>query len=338
MTRLKSNAEQADRVPLAGSLPLASPFTLYVFPSNACNFRCSYCAHSLSDGELFQTYGVGSEMMSLDTMRLIVEQSANFAPYKLLQFVSQGEPLLNRDLPQMIKMAASAGIAKRIEIITNASLLTREYSDALIDSGLTNLRVSLQGLDKETYRRICGIALDFDTLLEHLAYFYQHKKPEMGLFVKIMDIALPPVGVTPNAAAEFYKLLNGKCDRMSVEYVQPVYHAVGVQQNAVLRDRYGNEHSPRFVCPFPFYQMCIWPNGDIQPCDAIYRACSLGNVHGATLREIWNGERLRDFRLAQLRDGYKSLPKCENCCAPDDCSSPLDVLDGERERLINLFS
>jgi radical SAM protein with 4Fe4S-binding SPASM domain len=332
MTQLKSNVESPDRVPLAESLPLASPFTLYVFPSNACNFRCAYCAHSLSDNELLRAYGVKNEMMSLDTMRLIVEQSAEFAPYKLIQFVSQGEPLLNRDLPQMIKMAAQAGIAKRIETITNGSLLTHEYSDALIESGLTNLRVSLQGLDVETYRRTCGVALDFDVLLERLEYFYRHKKSGMGLFVKIMDVALPPGG-----ADGFYKRLDGKCDRMSVEYVQPVYHVVDVKPRMTLRDRYGNEHFPRFVCPFPFYQLCVWPDGGVQPCDAIYRACTLGNVHNTALSGMWNGEKIRDFRSAQLRDGYKSLPKCENCCAPDDCSNPLDVLDSDRERLIKLF-
>jgi radical SAM protein with 4Fe4S-binding SPASM domain len=148
-----------------------------------------------------------------------------------------------------------------------------------------------------------------------------------------MDAALPPDG-----ADKFYKLFDGKCDRMSVEYVQPVYHAVDVGRRAAFRDRYGNEHSPRFVCPFPFYQLCVWPNGDVQPCDAIYRACTLGNVHSLALRDMWSSGKLRNFRIAQLCDGYKSLPKCENCCAPDDCANPLDVLDSERGRLGKIFS
>jgi hypothetical protein len=59
-----------------------------------------------------------------------------------------------------------------------------------------------------------------------------HKKPGMGLFVKIMDVALPPGG-----ADEFYKRLDGKRGRMSVEYVRPVYHVVDVKPQMTLRNR-----------------------------------------------------------------------------------------------------
>jgi radical SAM protein with 4Fe4S-binding SPASM domain len=332
MTSKKSNAYSADRVPLAAQLPLASPFSLYVFPSNACNFKCTYCAHYLNDDELFSTYGVRPETMSLETMDLIVRQSKEFEQYKLITFVSQGEPLVNKNLPKMIKAAADANLGKRYEIISNASLLTNEYSDELIESGLTNLRVSLQGLDSESYEKTCGVAVDFDLLFDRLKYFYEHKKPDMGLFVKIMDVALPN-----GNADEFYKRFDGFCDRMSVEYVQPVYHAVDVKNQMTMMDRYGTEHKPRFSCPFPFYQLCVWPDGDVHPCDAIYKGCSIGNVHETTLREIWNGEKLRDFRLSQLQNGYKQIKACENCCAPNDCINPLDVLDDYKENLIDIF-
>lgn len=332
MTEKKSNAYSTDRVPLAKQLPLDSPFSLYVFPSNACNFKCSYCAHYLSDEKLFKTYGVKPEIMTLETMEKIVEQSKAFEQYKLVTFVSQGEPLLNKNLPKMIKMASDANIGKRYEIISNAALLTHEYSDSLIASGLTNLRVSLQGLDSVAYEKTCGVAVDFEVLEERLEYFYKNKKPEMGLFIKIMDVALPN-----GKADEFYKRFEGKCDRMSVEYVQPVYHAVDVKSQMTTMDRYGTEHKPRFTCPFPFYQLCVWPDGEVHPCDAIYKGCTLGNVHETTLKEIWNGENLRKFRLSQLNEGYKQISQCENCCAPNDCINPLDVLDEEKENLIKIF-
>jgi wyosine [tRNA(Phe)-imidazoG37] synthetase (radical SAM superfamily) len=69
--------------------------------------------------------------MSVDTMHKIVEQSKAFDPYKIMLFVSQGEPLLNKQLPQMIKLASDNDLAGRYEIISNGSLLTREYSDEM---------------------------------------------------------------------------------------------------------------------------------------------------------------------------------------------------------------
>ncbi|ACL22180.1 Radical SAM domain protein [Desulfitobacterium hafniense DCB-2] len=333
MAQIKPISGAEDRVLLAEALPLVSPFTLNVFPTNACNFKCSYCAQSLGAEALAATYGMDRGFMSLETMELIVEQSKAFAPYKLLSFMGHGEPLLNRDLPKMISLAARAGIAQRIEIITNASMLTHEYADELIDSGLTNLRVSLQGLDMESYRKICGVALDFDRFMERLVYFYTHKKKDMGLFVKIMDVSLPIGG-----AKEFYKLFNNICDRMYVENVQPVYHAVDVHSSngsdLTRYDRYGNAHPPRTVCPLAFFSLAVWPNGDVQPCDAIYKPCVLGNVHNTNLREMWDSELLKQFRIRHLRGEKEIITGCSNCCAPDDVSHPLDALDDRKDEIL----
>jgi len=323
-----------DRVPLAQALPLRSPFTLNVFPTNACNFKCSYCAHSLHTDVLEKTYGLDKQYMSVDTMALVIEQSKSFEPYKLLSFMGHGEPLLCRDLPKMAAMAAEAGIAQRIEIITNASLLTHTCSDALIDAGITNLRVSLQGLDADAYRKTSGAALDFKEFMEQLSYFYRKKKPGMGLFVKILDVSL-----SAGNEEVFYKMFDAISDRMYIERVQPVYHAVSVSggSRTECHDRYGNTHPPRKVCPLTFFSLAVWPNGEVQPCDAIYRPCLLGNVKETTLPEMWQGETLRQFRLQHLSGGKEKLAGCTVCCAPDDVSHPLDVLDDQAEALAERF-
>jgi radical SAM protein with 4Fe4S-binding SPASM domain len=268
-------------------------------------------------------------------MSEIVGQSKQFTkPYKLLQFVGQGEPLLNKNLPAMIKLAANADIAERIEIISNGALLTEDLSDRLIESGLTNLRVSLQGLNSDSYERVCGVRLDYERLRQRIAYFYRNKKPDMGLFVKVMDMALQ------NGEEEsFSKQYESICDRYYLEIARPVYEGVdvGLENTGSTRyDREGNAHPPRVVCPFAFYTMTVWPDGDVQPCDAIYRACTLGNVHSESLSKMWNGDKLRQFRYGQLC-GDKSKLCGEFCCAPDDCSKAEDVLDNDADRLMTYF-
>jgi MoaA/NifB/PqqE/SkfB family radical SAM enzyme len=57
-SRIEPIAGAFDRVPLAETVPLKSPLSLYVFPSNACNFRCTYCAHSMKKDELREVYGI----------------------------------------------------------------------------------------------------------------------------------------------------------------------------------------------------------------------------------------------------------------------------------------
>ena len=89
----------------------------------------------------------------------------------------------------MVAMAKEAGIAERIEIISNGQLLTREMADNLIAAGLDTLRISLQGLSSEKYRSVGGVDLDYDKFVENIRYFYSHKR-ETQLFVKVMDVSL----------------------------------------------------------------------------------------------------------------------------------------------------
>jgi len=337
MAQIKPSAGVDDRIALAEALPLQSPLTLDLYPANACNFKCVYCAHSLSQDEKYAAYGLDKSMMSIETMAAIVEQSKQFSkPYKLLSFMGHGEPLLNRDLPQMIAMASEAEIAGRIEIVTNGSMLTHELSDELIASGLSNLRISLNGLDSDTYFKTCGVSIDFDRFLERITYFYHKKKSHMGLFVKIIDSSL-----NPSDEQRFYSMFDGICDRMSVEGVQPVYHIIPLHVNVdtdLKRGRYGHTHPPRKVCHIAFFSVTVWPNGDVQPCYSPYGPCLMGNVHTSSLHEMWRGDTLRQFRIRHLLGEKNMLTGCVHCCAPDDVSHAQDVLDGHEERLIKQYS
>jgi radical SAM protein with 4Fe4S-binding SPASM domain len=322
-----------DRVRLAGVLPLKTPFTLNIFPTNLCNFRCIYCAQSQGYDYLMTRYGMDKGTMSPGTMQKIVDQCKEFpGKIKLVSFMGHGEPLLNKHLPEMVRMVHHAAIAKRIEIITNASLLTHSMSDALISAGLTNLRISLQGVNEGSYRRICGKKIDYGALLEEIRYYYRHKKGG-GVFVKVMDIAL-----AEGEEAIFFEQFDGICDRMFIENVKPVYQGIAVGKDADLAtDRYGNAHPQRKVCPLPFFSLSIWPNGDVTPCDAIYKPVILGNVNNESLLSMWTGKIRKDFLQEQLKFNKSTIPGCRDCCAPDDVSHPLDVLDGDAERLMDLL-
>lgn len=322
-----------DRVRLANVVPLKSPFTLNIFPTNLCNFRCIYCAQSQGYEHLQARYGMGKDSMSPDTMKRIVDQCKEFPEkIKLVSFMGHGEPLLNKHLPDMVSMVHHASIAERIEIITNASLLTHRMSDALISGGLTNLRISLQGVNAESYLRVCGKKIDYNSLLEEIRYYYLHKK-NGGVFVKVMDIAL-----SDGEEKTFFTQFDGIADRMFIEKVKPVYQGVTVGMKAdLITDRYGNAHSHRKVCPLPFFSLSVWPNGDVTPCDAIYKPVVLGNVNDDSLLSMWNGEKRRKFLQEHLHFKKEFLPGCRDCCAPDDVSHPLDVLDGDAERLQELF-
>lgn len=334
MSEIKPFTGVDDRVPLSEAVPLATPFTLNIFPSNICNFRCRYCAQSLGSEVLRREYDLPPQNMSLELMELVVQQASEFPqPFKLVSMMGHGEPLCNPDLPEMVGMVKRAGVAERVDIITNASLLTPQYSDRLLEAGLDVLRVSLQGVRSEAYWTTSRVKLNFEEFYQNLEYFYR-RRGNCRLYVKVVDAALDD-----GEEDIFFQRFAPITDRMFIDRIKPVYS--GVEYTEAERDlgtdRYGQKHGRRLVCPQPFYMLSVWANGDVAPCDALYKACCLGNITTSTLRSMWTSDRKKDFCRLQLLGLRENDPACAKCCAPDDVQHKEDVLDEKRLELLAKF-
>ncbi len=311
------------RARLKDVIPLRTPYSIYFFPTNLCNFRCTYCAHGGGLKNFEEEYGLKLESMSLETFTRAIDQISKFEDkLKVLNLSGQGEPLLNRYLPEMIEYAKKMDVADRIEIITNASLLNEELSNRLIDSGLDTIRVSLQGVTSKKYKDICGKDIDFDKFVAELKYLYSIKK-QCQIYVKVMDVSLDE-----GEEEQFYNIFRDISDRMYVENCKPVYDGVESTKDIdVSTDRYGLKSEYRHVCPLPFYMLGILPDGTISPCETIYVPDILGNVWTDDISEVWTGDKMKAFQKMQMDKLRHTNPKCARCCAPNDVSRPEDVLD-----------
>lgn len=329
-SEIKPISATTGRIPLAKVVPLTTPFSVYVFPTTFCNFKCIYCAHSLGTTGMKNEYGFVKENMTLDTYKRTIQQLCDFPErIKLLSLTGQGEPFLNKNLPEMIRIAKETQKFDRIEIITNGALLTPELSRKIISSGLDTLRISLQGITSEKYREMCGAKIDFNDLLKNIKYLYSIKN-EMNLYVKVLDAALDE-----GDEKKFYELFSNCSDRMFIEKLQPAYSGVEMTEGLVTNhDRYGRKITDRVVCPLPFFMLGIFPNGDVQPCDNLYRPVILGNIHNESIVDMWNGNELKEFWKLQLRGERLKHPKCSLCCAPNDVSQSEDILDDHTDILM----
>lgn len=313
-----------ERKRLSEVIPLETPYAAYIFPTNLCNFRCSYCGHSLGTEGMKKEYGLEMKNMSMETFQNTIDQLKEFPDkLKVISLTGHGEPLVNPRLPEMIAYAHQQKVAERIEFISNASLLTHELSERLVDAGLDCIRISLQGLSSEKYKEVCGYNIDFDKFVGEIRYLYQYKK-QCKVYVKIMDVTLEE-----GEEELFYQMFGDISDRMYIEQCKPVYSGVEQTKGIQLEeDRYGRKHEPRMVCPLCFYMIGVMPNGDVSPCETIYKPYVLGNVHTDTIRNMWNGDRHLAFEKMQLEKRRMENPGCARCCAPDDVAHPEDELDG----------
>lgn len=251
--------------------------------------------------------------------------------YKIINLIGYGEPLVYKDISKMVAEVSKAQIADRIEITTNASLLTPQKSEELIKSGLTRLIVSLQGLSAGSYKKTCGYTIDFNEFLNNIKYFYSNRG-KCRLHLKIADTALDE-----GDEQKFYELFGNICDDLYIEHIIPAYKDVDYEGQLIAKrnvTRYGYEYKKAVVCPQPFYQMFIKANGDVAPCCMYPSPIILGNVREQSLNDIWNGHYLRDFQVMQLLKKRKCNAVCRDCIYPEELMHPLDNMDDTAEGVL----
>lgn len=111
-----------------------------------CNYACFYC-DPLREGakDPVGTVSVADVDVILEAAVALGIESVRF---------TGGEPLLRRELPEMIALAKKHGVPD-IAMTTNASLLARRLPD-LLEAGLGRINVSLDAADAEAFREATG--------------------------------------------------------------------------------------------------------------------------------------------------------------------------------------
>lgn len=119
-----------------------------------CNLRCVHC-YSQSRNIEYK-----NELTTAEAKGLLEDLSQFGAPVILF---SGGEPLLRRDLLELIAYAKKQGL--RAVISTNGTLITKEKAVEFKDLGLSYVGISMDGL-KETHDKFRGVQGAFDMALK----------------------------------------------------------------------------------------------------------------------------------------------------------------------------
>lgn len=152
------------------------PRNVFIEVTNHCNLLCETCPRTFTSYEEPQT-------LSWERFRQVVEQ---FPTMERAVLHGIGEPLLNHNLPEMIAYLKARNVY--VLFNTNATLLNDKWAKKLLDSGLDELRVSVDGADARTYAIIRGAPL-FHKVMQNLANFVRLQretcitKPRVSLWM-----------------------------------------------------------------------------------------------------------------------------------------------------------
>ncbi|MDX2268794.1 MAG: GTP 3',8-cyclase MoaA [Bryobacter sp.] len=119
---------------------------LRISVTDRCNIRCFYCMP-----EEGGTYAPKAEVLSYEEMARFVRIAAGLGVKKLR--ITGGEPLVRKDLPDLIAQLSHIPGIEDIALTTNAVLLGAQ-AQALYDAGLRRLNIHLDTLDRERFHAI----------------------------------------------------------------------------------------------------------------------------------------------------------------------------------------
>lgn len=333
---ISGTAPSGKRVILGEVLPLSTPFLVQIFPVYNCNFRCSYCLYALPRDS--HGYVSDEKYMNMNLYKKCIDDMSAFQnKIKMLRFAGIGEPLLHKDIVEMIQYAKMKNIAESIDLVTNGVLLNSQLSKSLIDSGLDKLRISIQGVSSEKYQTISKVNLDFERLLENIKFFYQNKRETTKVYIKIIDCAL----TDDTEKDKFFNLFGDICDFIAIEHLTPTVKGIDYSmisdKNQMAFTQTGNPILDSKICPQPFYMMQINPDGSIVPCCSMSYPRVFAKVSEQPIESIWNGQSFTRFRRLLLKGVQNAGRICAECSLYKYGLFSEDILDDYQEQLKGLY-
>jgi radical SAM protein with 4Fe4S-binding SPASM domain len=170
----------------------------------------------------------------------------------------------------------------------------------------------LQGLDAQSYKKTCGVAIDFERFYKNLKLLYEYKNDNTNIYIKIIDTAL-------NTGAEeqrFYEMFSPIADSVFVEKEVATWNQLDDNHSQNLGNKFGDSFGAVKYCVKLFYTLVVAPDGTILPCPQIPPPFSLGNIKETTLRDAWESEERTAFLRMHLQNGIAGHPRCKNCFFP----------------------
>ncbi len=178
------------------------PRSIYIEPTSRCNEFCQQCPRTLLTRE-------DDRDLSFDKFRYIVDQ---FPVLERVVLHGLGEPLLNKELPRMVRYLKDRGTY--VLFNSNGIALTPKKGQALIDAGLDEYRLSMDGATPETYAIVRGVDA-FDKIWRNVRAFVEMQKAQ--------DATRPAVSLWFTAMRENLHELPGLIDLATENGVREVY-------------------------------------------------------------------------------------------------------------------
>lgn len=314
------------------------PTELQVEVSSRCNLRCGVCLRT------HHRLGPDRDLSAADFAHII----EGLPRLERVAFQLNGEPLMCRELPEMIAMARAVGAETVVN--TNGVLLTRRRRRELLDSGIDAIRISLHGASAKTHDARVGVPV-FERVITQVAALAKERghatapwlsawmvatREAIAELPDLVDLAaelgldgayLQRLVVTEHGGAVSEASLHGRVDARVegiIAAAEERANRAGIALRASgrvppavsLSPPQDDGSNPWLACWRPWRSAVVTAAMEVLPCcissfRAPYADQRLGNRSEASWEAIWNDEPYRRLRRGLLSQNPAAW--CQGC-------------------------
>jgi radical SAM protein with 4Fe4S-binding SPASM domain len=286
---------------------------LFITPSSKCNLKCSFCGmHS----NLISNNNFKKMHMSMDLFNEIIVKSKSIRKFKEFIFAGMGEPLLNKNIVEMVKITKNAKITNKIILVTNGVFLTSDKFKKLVEAGINTFKISLDVISSKKFFEIKGVDVGEDVVknLENCIKLINENKLNIDFTIicssttsdeldltneskRIVDHFMPLIQDSSNIKIHFRKIFN---------WVDSINETSNSNKNKYERP---------FPCEQPFYLLSIHSDGEISMCcPDVKKQLVLANISKIkSLKEVITSKRLKELRKNLQLLNFNEISACKHC-------------------------
>lgn len=285
------------------------PYSMSIESSGSCQLSCPECP--LGNGS-----NSSRKLLPLTTYTHIIEEIKKDC--MVLSVYFQGEAFLNPDIFQMIQIARKAKLYTIIS--TNANIQDEQWAKKIMESGLNELIISLDGLNQttyETYRKGGNLELVKSHLeqLSQLSKKQTTNKPKITIQFLVMqhnEHEIPEIRAYAKSLGFKIKLKSIQIENTKNDiHLLPknsTHRRYEIKEGqAILKNKLKNH------CKRLYRNPVITSEGMVLPCcfDKSGKY-SFGNINEKGFAEIWKSESYKAFRK-NVFSQRKNIDICTNC-------------------------
>jgi len=263
------------------------PATINIETTNICNASCTICPHS----QMTRPKGIMEEALY---RRVIDECAAQGC--ESVHLHNFGEPLFDPALSKRIAYAKGKGI-RSVKIFTNASLLHGQKAQDLLESGIDEIKVSIDGADRE----------EFESIRRGLSY--EKVTSNIKRFVSLRNERhqrTPRVIVACSTTSSMRRSMDN-LKTVVDEYDFGRLHNWGGQMESKKRRL-------RKPCTRVWRTFTILWNGDVALCCLDFEGeVKLGNMNQASMTGIWKSPGYAKVKNDHRAGSQHQVPICRKC-------------------------